>query len=399
VKLYLVIPCAVLFAGFAHGQTTDEEWQAKALESYPELATKGSPLNEKFVKLYNERKKANPGYFKTPEWPFLLASEVAAGAASPPAISPAASDAQQQRGGPGRGRGRRGLDDLTFMSVPSANPMTPGKVELGRKLFFGTDLSADHTVSCATCHDPSKAFADGAGTAHGINGAVGVRNTPSLVNAGYGRTFFWDGRAATLEEQVLGPIFNPKEMGLTQVVLEKRTGLAAADVADALASYVRTIRSQDCRYDWYVAGQTQVLTEIERTGLDLFRGKGRCARCHSGANFTDEEFHNTGLGWKKDRFVDEGRYAVTGDSNDHGAFKTPTLREIANTAPYMHDGSLATLEDVVDFYSRGGRANPALDRRMRPINFTKEEKAALVAFLRTLSGRVSDGFATSSAVP
>ena len=156
-------------------------------------------------------------------------------------------------------------------------------------------------------------------------------------------------------------------------MLEKRTGFPAADVADALASYVRTIRSQDCRYDWYVAGQTQMLSPLEKTGLDLFRNKGRCARCHSGANFTDEEFHNTGLAWQKDRFVDEGRFAVSGDPSDHGAFKTPT-REIARTAPYMHDGSLATLEDVVDFYARGGRANPELDRRMRRIDFTEEEK-------------------------
>lgn len=391
-----VILCAILWGSVAYGQSSEQEWQAKALETYPDIAERGSPLNEKFVKLYNERKKSNPGYFKTPEWSFLLASEVAASAAPLPAPNkPAPTTPQPQRGGPGRGgRGRRGgLDDLVSMSVPAANPLTPDKVELGRKLFFWNDLSADHTVSCATCHDPNKGFADGRATAHGVNGTVGGRNRPSLINAGFGRTFFWDGRAASLEAQVLGPIFNPKEMGLTEAVLEKRTGLPAAEVAAALASYVRTIRSQDCRYDWYAAGQTQVLSTVEKAGLDLFRGKGRCGRCHSGANFTDEEFHNTGLGWQKDRFVDEGRFAVTGDPSDHGAFKTPTLREIARTAPYMHDGSLATLEEVVDFYAQGGRANPALDRRMRPIDFTTEEKEALFAFLRTLSGRVSDGFA------
>jgi len=278
------------------------------------------------------------------------------------------------------------------MEVPTANPLTPDKVQLGRQLFFSNMLSADRSVSCATCHDPSKAFADGRAIARGVHGAVGSRNTPSLVNAGYGGVFFWDGRAATLEEQVLGPIFNPKEMGLTEATLQRQTGLSSAEVADALASYVRTIRSGDSRYDWFVAGQTEVLTAVEKSGLDLFRGKGRCGRCHRGGNFTDDQFHNTGVGWQKGKFVDEGRFTVSGDSDDHGAFKTPTLREIARTAPYMHDGSIATLEDVVEFYAQGGRANPELDQRMRPIQFTPEEKQALVAFLKTLSGRVSEGF-------
>jgi cytochrome c peroxidase len=276
--------------------------------------------------------------------------------------------------------------------VPDANPLTPDKVALGRQLFFETKLSSDHMVSCATCHDPNKAFADGRAVARGVNGMTGARNTPSLINAGSGQVFFWDGRAGSLEAQVLGPIFNPKEMGLTEAALQRQTGLSSAEVADALASYVRTIRSGSSRYDWYLAGQTQVLTSIERVGLDLFQGKGRCGRCHRGSNFTDDRFHNTGVGWQKGKFVDEGRFAVTGDPSDRGAFKTPTLREIARTAPYMHDGSIATLEDVVEFYSQGGRENPELDPRMRPIRFTTEEKQALVAFLKTLSGQVSEGF-------
>jgi cytochrome c peroxidase len=167
--------------------------------------------------------------------------------------------------------------------------------------------------------------------------------------------------------------------------------LAAPEVASALASYVRTIRSQGSRYDYYVAGQTDALTPLEQTGLELFRGRARCSRCHGGANFTDERFHNTGVAWRKGHLVDEGRFAVSADPRDHGAFKTPTLREIAHTAPYMHDGSLATLDDVVEFYSQGGRSNPWLDRRMRPQQFTAEEKRALVAFMQTLSGQFSTG--------
>ena len=397
-KLLSLALSAFLLARFASAQTTEEGWRAKALEVYPDIGKKDSPLNAKFVALYNERWKSDPDFFKNPKWPLLLANEVAIpstpsapAAATPGPSTPAPVPQNRRRGGLGRG-GRGGFDVLASMDVPAANPLTPEKVNLGRQLFFGTMLSADRVVSCATCHDPNKAFADGRATAHGVHGAVGARNTPSLVNAGYGQAFFWDGRAATLEEQVLGPIFSPKEMGLTEAALQRQTGLTSAVVADALASYVRTIRSGDSRYDWYISGQTEVLTPIEKTGLDLFRGKGRCGRCHRGTNFTDEQFHNTGVGWQNGRFTDEGRFAVSGDPSDHGAFKTPTLREIAHTAPYMHDGSIATLEDVVEFYSQGGRSNPELDQRMRPIRFTPDEKQALVAFLKTLSGRVSEGF-------
>jgi cytochrome c peroxidase len=386
---------ALLLTHLAFGQTTEEEWRAKALATYPDIGRKDSPLNVKFVALYNERQKSNPDFFKNPKWSLLLADEVAAPPASAPPKPapdiPAPVIQNRRRGGPGRD-GRGGFDNLASVSVPDTNPLTSDKVALGRQLFFGNKLSADHTVSCATCHDPNKAFADGRAIARGVNGLTGARNTPSLINAGSGQVFFWDGRAASLEAQVLAPIFNPKEMGLTEAALQRQTGLSSSEVADALASYVRTIRSGNSRYDWYLAGQTQVLTSIEKAGLEVFQGRGRCGRCHRGSNFTDDQFHNTGVGWQKGKFVDEGRFAVTGDSDDHGAFKTPTLREIARTAPYMHDGSIATLEDVVDFYSQGGRDNPELDRRMRPIHFTAEEKQALVAFLKTLSGQVSEGF-------
>ena len=411
-KLSSAIVIVFLLTRFAFGQTTEELWRAKTLVTYPDIGRKDSPLNMKFVALYYARQKSNPDFFKDPKWPLLLANEAAtppasATSAQAPAPNPAATPANtptptstpapapanqnRRRGGPGRG-GRGGLDDLASITVPDSNPMTPAKVELGRQLFFGNKLSADRSTSCATCHDPNKGFADGRPLARGVNGLAGARNSPSLVNAGLGQLFFWDGRAASLEAQVLAPIFNPKEMGLTEAALKLQTGLTSAEVADALASYVRTIRSVNSRYDWYLAGQAEVLTPQEVAGLELFQGKGRCARCHRGSNFTDDQFHNTGVAWKKGQFTDEGRFAVTGDEDDHGAFKTPTLREIARTAPYMHDGSVATLEDVVDFYAQGGRDNPQLDRRMRPIRFTAEEKQSLVAFLKTLSGRVSEGF-------
>src|SRR6185295_19580615 len=203
--------------------------------------------------------------------------------------------------------------------------------------------------------------------------------------------FFWDGRVDSLERQALQPILNPIELGLTEAELERRTEMKAADVTAALASYIRTIRSGDSRFDRYAAGRAASLNALEKAGLQLFRGKGGCNACHIGPNFTDERFHNTGVASRDGRLADEGRFAVSGNPRDHGAFKTPTLREVARTAPYMHDGSLATLEDVVEFYSEGGRPNPYLDPQIRPRRFSPEEKRALTAFLQTLSGRVLEG--------
>ncbi len=283
----------------------------------------------------------------------------------------------------------RGLD--LYMPVPASNPLTREKVERGRRLFFDKRLSLDGSLACAGCHDPQLAFSDGRGVARGIGSATGARNSPALINRGYGAAFFWDGRAPSLERQALEPIFNPKELGMNETELERRTGMKAADVAAALASFVRTIRSGDSPYDRYASGKTGDLSGIEKVGLGVFRGKGGCAACHIGPNFTDERFHNTGVAWQDGRITDDGRAAVTGIDKDRGAFKTPTLREIARTAPYMHDGSLATLNDVVDFYAEGGRRNPNLDSAIQPRSFTPEEKRALVAFLRTLSGRITDG--------
>ena len=298
-----------------------------------------------------------------------------------------------------------GLD--AFMPVPADNPLTPAKAALGRKLFLDPILSADRSISCATCHDPERSFTDDRSKAVGVFYRVGPRRVPKLLNRGYGRSFFWDGRIPTLEEQVLQPVINSLEMDLE--VSEAVARLAADpsyrsefreafgrepnadDLARALASYVRTILSGDSRYDQYVAGTREALDDTERLGLEVFRGKGNCVTCHLGPNLTDERFHNTGVGYSGGRFEDDGRFAVSGQESERGAFKTPTLRNVALTAPYMHDGSLATLEDVIDDYNNGGTPNPYLDREIRKLGLTEAEKAALAAFMRTLTGPVQEG--------
>lgn len=298
-----------------------------------------------------------------------------------------------------------GLD--SYMPVPSDNPLTPEKIALGRKLFFDVELSADRTVSCATCHDPELGFTDDEPVAKGVRGKLGTRRTPRLINRGYGRTFFWDGRAASLEEQVLKPIENPIEMalsldelmerlasdgeypGLFQTAFEK--GPSPETVAYALASYTRSIVSGNSPYDRYVAGDGDALNAEQRRGLELFRGKAACTVCHLGPNLTDEEFHNTGVGWEGGGTVDAGREQASGKAADRGAFKTPTLREVARGAPYMHDGSLATLRDVIDFYDDGGEENPYLDPDMQPLELTESEKDDLAAFLEALNGDLREG--------
>jgi cytochrome c peroxidase len=288
-----------------------------------------------------------------------------------------------------------GLD--LYMPVPVENPATIEKIDLGRRLFFDRRLSRDGSVACASCHNPERAFSDGRRVAIGVFMRAGRRNAPALINRGYGRSFFRDGRAATLEEQVLKPIQDASEMDMTLAEASARVGLPVEDISRALATYVRSILSGNSRFDRYITGNRRALSREEQTGLQIFRGKGNCTACHVGPTFTDERFHNTGVAWqepspgsgKVGSFTDEGRFAITGSPTDHGAFKTPTLREVARTGPYMHDGSLATLSDVIDFYDRGGRLNPFLDPEVHPLVLTVPEKHALVAFLRTLSGTMT----------
>ena len=268
-----------------------------------------------------------------------------------------------------------GLD--LYMPVPEDNPLTAEKIELGRRLFFDRRLSRDGSISCSSCHDPDRAFSDGRALAVGVFGRTGRRNSPALINLGYGRLFFWDGRVAALEDQVLKPIEDPNEMDLPLAQACSRVGLDAATMARALACFVRSTLSGDSPYDRFINGDRAALTAEQQLGLQIFRGKGNCTACHVGPNFTDENLHNTGVAWRNGKLADEGA--------GQGRFKTPTLREVGRSAPYMHDGSLATLEDVVEFYDAGGRANPSLDLEIRRLNLSTAEKRALVGFLGALA--------------
>jgi cytochrome c peroxidase len=260
-----------------------------------------------------------------------------------------------------------------YLPVPESNPISREKVELGKKLFFDKRLSLDRSISCATCHDPARAFSDGHATAVGIRGQKGERRTPRIANRVYGKSFFWDGRAKTLEEQVLQPIENPKEMAVSAAEAGARVGLDVPTMQNALATYVRTILSGNSAYDRYVLNGEASLSDQQKAGLRLFRGKAGCSACHLGPNFTDEKLHNTGAGASA------------------SAFKTPSLRDVARTPPYMHDGSLSTLDEVIEFYDQGGKKNSNLDADIRPLNLTGEEKKALATFLEALNGVIREG--------
>ena len=299
-----------------------------------------------------------------------------------------------------------GLD--LYRPIPEDNPVTAEKVKLGKKLFAEKLLSRNRSLACKGCHQPKKAFTDGRAKAVGVYGRRGNRSVPTLVNRAYGRAFFWDGRTSTLEEQVTKPIESESEMDMTldevverlqrkkryRKLFQQAFGreVNGEDLARALASYIRTIYSGDSPFDRYIYGDRNALSARQRRGLRIFRGKGNCTACHIGPTFTDEEFHNTGVAWRDGELQDEGRFAITGEPNHKGAFKTPTLREVARTAPYMHDGSLASLQDVIDFYSDGGHKNPNRDPEIRPLKLTKEEKTELLAFLKSLTGTIKDGF-------
>jgi cytochrome c peroxidase len=285
---------------------------------------------------------------------------------------------------------------------PPDNPYSAQKAYLGRLLYFDTRLSADGTVSCGTCHKPNLAFTDGVAVSTGIKGQKGTRNSPTVLNRAYSLAQFWDGRAMTLEEQVLGPMANPIEMGNTHMAVVKTlksvTGYRALftrvfgsdditidRVAKAIATFERTIQSGNAPYDRYKAGNQSAMTASQIRGMNVFFNKAKCDQCHEGINFTSNSYANLGIGMDKPK-PDLGRYTVTKDPKDWGAFKTPTLREIEHTAPYMHDGSLKTLAEVVDFYDKGGNPNKNIDEKMKKLNLTDVEKKDLVEFLKALSG-------------
>jgi cytochrome c peroxidase len=331
---------------------------------------------------------------------------------------------------------------LWEISVPAAVTPTPEKIALGEKLFRDKRLSVDDTVACSTCHDPAKGFVDHKALAEGIGAPKvhGQRNSPTVLNAMFNATQFWDGRVPTLEEQAKLPILNPIEMGQKSpddVVVKVRKlsdytplfqrafGHEATydDIASAIATFERMQFAGDSPFDRFLAGNPKAIDASAQRGWSLFNGKGRCNACHpfSTTNplFSDQRFHNIGIAAHKTDFIglarkataivragdlkqiDElaiqsnlselGRFLVTKQSNDVGAFKTPTLRNIAITGPYMHDGSLATLWDVMDHYNKGGVPNPNLDGGMQRLGLSEAEIDDMVAFLGTLtSARFAD---------
>jgi cytochrome c peroxidase len=302
---------------------------------------------------------------------------------------------------------------LPPVPVPVDNPPTVQTIALGRKLFYDPRLSKDNTVSCASCHNPNLGFSDGRRIAQGIGGLLGMRNTPTLLNAAYSPIQFWDGRAASLEAQSAFPIANPLEMNQPHEVSVSKIGKDLAYKAEfaqafgpgrvtlgiiqkSLASFERTLLSGNSPFDQYqYGGNKQALTPAAIHGLAIFTDpkRGNCAVCHTidtrYALFTDGKFHNTGAGVNgAGDFTDVGRFGQTKLEADKGEFKTPTLRNVALTAPYMHDGSLKTLKDVVDFYAGGGNSNPGLDKEMKSLNLSAQDRADLVTFLESLTGEM-----------
>ena len=323
------------------------------------------------------------------------------------------------------------------ISIPADNPITRAKIELGRQLFFDTRLSSDNTISCASCHHPEDGYGRNTTFGVGVGGQKGGRNSPIAFNRILSSVQFWDGRAATLEDQAKGPIANPIEMANTHDAAVKTlkgiegyrlqfesifpgkgitidtvaqaiatferalvTGASPADYYEPYANFVKNFRDELKDLDafkkddlesynqyWSLkrASDAHPITASAIRGRELFFGKANCTACHAGANFTDEKYHNIGIGMDKPK-PDLGRYDQTKIEKDKGAFKTPTVRNISQTGPYMHDGSLKTLEEVVEWYDKGGHPNPYLSDKMKKLNLTAQEKEDLVSYMKALQG-------------
>lgn len=328
-----------------------------------------------------------------------------------------------------------GLPPLT---LPADNLQIPEKIDLGKRLFNDKRLSADGSISCTSCHLPDKAFTDGLPVAKGLNGQNGTRNAPTIVNAAFYETLFLDGRANSLEDQAAGPLFNPIEHGLQdqQVIVNliqrdlkyaeafgkafaiQAKAINMGHVTKAIASYERTLITGNSPFDRYLFGQDHsALSASAERGLGIFKNKGNCVTCHeiswNNALFTDNRFYNIGVGFKQltpvleklIAYIDQGnnpddfpltvqqrselgRFNVTQDLADIAKFKTPTLRNIALTAPYMHDGSMLTLEEVIDHYDQGGDKNRFIDTKIIPLHLSQQEKQDLVAFMKALTSYV-----------
>jgi cytochrome c peroxidase len=281
--------------------------------------------------------------------------------------------------------------------IPDDNPITPEKVALGKKFFWDKRWSASGTVACASCHRPDHGWSDPRRFSIDFEGKPTPRHAPTLVNRLFSDQQHWSGVRASLEEQAGKDVNKTDEKMMAQLgtIAEYRHQFRAAfgrdfdpeGVAQAIAAYVRTIVSGDSPYDRFQAGDRGAMSESAQRGLRLFEGKAMCSRCHAGFNFTGENYRNIGVGMTASQ-PDLGRYTVTGDDSDRGAFKTPTLRDVAKRGPYMHDGSEKTLEDVIAYYDRGGVKNPWLSTDMKPLTLTAQERADLVEFMKALTGRI-----------
>ena len=303
---------------------------------------------------------------------------------------------------------------LPKMIFPENNPYSEAKKELGKMLFFDPRLSKSKQISCASCHDPELAWGDGRTISYGHNRQTGKRNSPSLLNIGYHSVFFWDGRAASLENQALGPITDPVEMAATETIsiknIKKIKGykpyfreafgdekITIERILKAIATYERTITSKKSKFDSFIEGKSDIFTDEEVIGLHLFRTKARCINCHNTPLFSNQKFHNVGLSYYGRTFEDLGKYNMTHKKEDVGKFKTPSLREIGRTAPYMHNGLMPNLEGIIEMYNAGmprvkpkeNQKNdslfPVTDPLLKKLNLTKKEQNALKAFLLTLS--------------
>jgi len=302
---------------------------------------------------------------------------------------------------------------LPEVPIPEDNRPTAESIALGRRLFYDRILSKDNSIACASCHDPQHGFADRRERSLGVGGTVGHRNAPTLVNVAYADELFWDGRAPTLEAQVGGPMADALEMNQSHDVSIAKLkanpvykelfreaygtdGITMKRVENAIASFERTILCGNSPFDRYeYQGRKDALSAAQIRGLAVFKDplKGNCAACHSMgpkyALFTDGQFHNTGEGvGDNEELSDEGRFTQSKLNIDRGAFKTPTLRDVALSGPYMHDGKLKTLKDVVDFYAGQGNSNPNLDERMKRINLSGQDRSDLVEFLKSLTGEL-----------
>ena len=371
---------------------------------------------------------------------FMIAvPAVAQDAGPPPALPPGQAPPLPKQGplADPRSWDQVGFPKVLTEYAISPTSLRPAQVALGQKLFFEPRLSDDGTVACATCHDPARAFTDGRPLSIGIHGRVGQRNAPTVLNALYNKTQFWDGRVTTLEQQAALPITNPFEMGAAtmdeavaaiahdkdyqaQFMQAFDRGVNEQDLLRAIAAYERTLVSFDAPFDHFIAGDADAISESAKRGWELFNTKARCNRCHAltdnhrdASLFMDNDFHNIGIGILRHRVgplaqqaerdlarghvtgIDTaaitsemsvlGRFLVTRKSDDIASFKTPGLRNLLLTGPYFHDGSARTLWDVVDHYNKGGTVNPWLDRGIRPLGLSDTEVDDLVAFLATLT--------------